>query len=184
MKGASLRQALEAAQEPERMTKLVERVLSEGRETAHHAVALWLENDEELSRSARDLLSQSEELALDGLLRMPQTSDLAKVVWALRTLAEIEAELRGRIAAKLTSYLENKIPVPQPEIWEPLEEPVPETRLCDEAYMLLRRLQVGEPVGTYEVNVRRFTRLPESERDQEIHAAKEKGNFTNWDKQD
>ena len=187
MKQAELKAALEdpAMKEPDAMKKLVDGTLLEGRKTGQEAVALWHAGYDATAARAQELLGQIEELALDALLGAPDSIDVTKLVWLMRTLTDIEVEVRKRVILKLMPLLDRKLPVPPLPVVEEIEEPVPEVRVCDEAYMLLRRLvQTAESAESYYLNIRTFGNLPESERDTEIQKARKENRFTNWDELD
>ena len=187
MELAELKAALEdpAVQQPDTMKMLVDRVLSEGRETGHGAIALWHQGYDTTAANAQEALSQIEELALDALLSAPDSIDVTKMVWLMRTLTGIEVDVRKRVIFKLMPLLDRKLPIPPLPVVEEIEEPIPEVRVCDEAYMLLRRLvQTAESAESYYLNIRTFGNLPESERDTEIQKAGKENRFTNWDQLD
>ena len=187
MKLAELKAALEdpALQQPAKMKKLVDRTLAEGRETGQGAIALWHQGYDTTAANAQKVMSQIEELALDALLNAPDSIDVTKLVWLMRTLTDIEVEMRKRVILKLMPLLDRKLPVPPLPVFEEIEEPIPEVRVCDEAYMLLRRLvETSEPAESYFLNIRTFGNLDEPERDAEIEKARKENRFTKWDQLD
>jgi hypothetical protein len=74
-----------------------------------------------------------------------------------------------RFTTDLTKLLDNTTRIPVPKSARPVEDPEPPRRLCDEAYLLLRRWQKPEEAAlARELNRREFLRLEMAERDAEI----------------
>jgi hypothetical protein len=80
---------------------------------------------------------------------------------------------------ELKKLLENKTRVPIPKPKRPVEERIPQRRVCDEAYLLLRRaLTFDVSVLVRELTEREFLDLEETERDKEIERYKRTGEWT------
>lgn len=185
MDKAALKRALEdpASDTGEGMERLAGKVREESLLTSRNAVALWQEGDKQVAPLARELLSLLSESALEALLGVPDSSDPGQVVWLISTMAALELEARRKVVDRIIPLLARKTPVPKAPVIGPLEEPVPDTRVCDEAYLLLRRLINGEEsLEAYHENARTFTGLTEDERDEEISKAQQQRAFTSWDR--
>ncbi len=89
--------------------------------------------------------------------------------------------LRQRVIAALEPLLEDRTPVPQPDLPFETEELPPPRRVCDEAYLALRKLLAGEEdERTGEQNAYEFLAREEEERDVEIRRARTSRTWTNW----
>jgi hypothetical protein len=109
------------------------------------------------------------ELAILPWLAASPKLDGARKIAALSEALRIYQDLDRRVVEKLRGMLRRQTPVPAPPLVGPVETPVPVTRECDEAFLLLRHLHnPDEP----EADDRRyrldFSRQSETERDDMI----------------
>lgn len=78
-------------------------------------------------------------------------------------------ELEERVTERLRAALLDRAAIPPGPDYGPVEVKVPTRRVCDEAYLLLRRLgNPDEPEEDYRRAALRFARLEEIERDRLI----------------
>ena len=142
------------------------------------AVALTGSADDALARRARTVSGRLEELAAASLLDA-DPSGVRHEVWLLQAATAASVALRVRTAARLRPLLADHRPVPvTPQPPEIEEQPRP-TRVCDEAYLLLRELlDTGESRTQYAFDSRAFIRLDEAARDAELAAFASSGQFT------
>jgi hypothetical protein len=156
------------------MDSLIELLANESRETARAAVALWVESDAIRASKAASLLIGFGDLAIIPLLEAPNPPNSSQRVWLLRAVVEAELDLRGLIVARLDRMLDDKSPVPLPEDQGPIEEEPPPRRVCDESYVLMRKLvNFTESPEKYYMNVEAFLNLTNDEKDAEILKTRE-----------
>ena len=94
---------------------------------------------------------------------------------------DLQLSLRQRIVAALDPLLEDREIVPAPDVPGPIEEVPPPCRICDEAYLALRRLLAhDEDEMAQERNAHEFLALEDEAKDAEIRRARESGAWTNW----
>jgi hypothetical protein len=87
-------------------------------------------------------------------------------------------ELDRRVIEKLRGMLKEQTPLPPPDVPGPIEVPVPVTRECDEAYLLLRHLhRPDEAEADDRRNRLSFARLGEDDRDRFIRHYLDTGEF-------
>jgi len=99
-------------------------------------------------------------------------------IQALSEAFRLYEELERRVIEKLQEMLKKQTPLPPPDAPGPIEVPIPVTRECDEAYLLLRHLHKPDEA---EVEDRRnqlgFARMSEEERDRFIRHYLDTGDF-------
>jgi hypothetical protein len=123
-----------------------------------------------------DVLESLQDLALYDLLTSA-THNAEE--WRLRLPIDAERRLRNAAIKRLVSNLEDPRPAPPVEGPHYMEESAPETRLCDEAYLNLRRLKnFEESKNAYYFNTEDFLELAQAKRDEEITMAARVGGFT------
>lgn len=126
--------------------------------------------------NAEAVLKGLHELAL-----MPRLSASRKLTGAVRIQALLEAfrlyrTQEQKAAAALRPMLESRVPAPRPEIPGPVEVRVPIPRECDEAYLLVRRMNLPDEPDEQRLRFNSaFIRKPEAERDRAIRAYLETG---------
>jgi hypothetical protein len=151
-------------------------VRNQSRELIRTLIRAWAGSDVKLAQSARAVLAQCEELPLAPLLDARDALGAEGRVWRVRTAVESELQLRDRTARRLDPGYDDRTPVPMPKLPGGMEEPVMPRRICDETYLLLRRmLNPQEKALAYTMNSRAFLALAEKERDREIENARKRG---------
>jgi hypothetical protein len=101
-----------------------------------------------------------------GTIRRDQPEDY---VWEAQLLADIEARSRAALLQELEAMLADKRDVKQPDLGPGVEEkPIPR-RVCDEAYVTMRKMLVtGESEDAQYMNERAFLTRSAKEKDAEI----------------
>ena len=94
---------------------------------------------------------------------------------------DLQLSLRRRIVAELDPLLTDREIVPEPAVPIPTEEEPLPCRVCDEAYLALRKLLAhDEDEMTQELNANEFLAQGDEAKDAEISRARESGTWTNW----
>jgi len=102
-------------------------------------------------------------------------------VWALRTEGLQLAEMLRKIVKYFAAHLSDTRKVPASRGAGPTEEQPPVVRICDEAYLQLRRLvNLEESMDQYLLNSRAFLNLPEARKDEEIRKSRQSRAFTRF----
>lgn len=167
--------------DPEAVERLAERIKAESREAPEAMVRFWMSGEESDSEKAVTVMLELDELVLNPLLEVFEESQSQQRVQIMSWAVDLQVALREEIIAKLDHLLDDRTYVLIPELGEPDEEsPVPR-RVCDEAYLLMRRLlKFNEDEVNYELNASEFLELPEEEKDLEIQKARNSKTWTNW----
>ena len=119
---------------PER-TAFVQAELRESRFSARVAMHVWASGDKALQNDAFGYLVDSEDVALVPLVEEPLPSEPKAVGQGLEQLATAEVELRRKVLLRINALLNDKRDVPAEAT-----SALPLHRVCDEAYVKLRRL--------------------------------------------
>jgi hypothetical protein len=155
------------------LEQLSRELAEDGRRAAREVVAaLHAGPAQGFSKPAWVLVNLGD-LALTPLLDGLDAARPEQCVWDLGQALEIEIATRRRLAAALRGRLDDRRALALPEPRPPVEErPIPR-RVCDEAYMQLRRLvSFEEDEDALLLNNGAFLRLGEAERDAEIARAR------------
>jgi hypothetical protein len=162
-----------------RLKKAAQDVAAAANVLPRELAALWHSKDPDTAYKAQIVLSRLEELAIRPLLDSPPARAPADRAWLAVTVAEAAIELRGRLVGALERMLEDRAVIPRPANAGPVEEPLPDRRVCDEAYLQLRRvLKSTESVEAYYLNANAFLRLSVEEKETEIQKARGKHAFS------
>ena len=158
---------------PGRAEALGAKLLKESRAPAAAAATVWQTGDPAVRKTARIVLNEMEEAALDPLLKANGNLDPAEQVWRMTMVVETVGDLRKSAATMLDRQLNNKQPAPLPSM-PGAEERGPSRRVCDEAYILMSRLATADPQNeAFLLRMRQFSRMPEPGRDAEIQRARQ-----------
>ena len=174
------RQQLEqrlAALEPtdrKKYAALVKEVETEARQSPRAAVQLWQLGDKTKSRQASRLLSDLEELAIVPLLEASSPTASDQRLWSLQVVVDEVVQLQQRVVNRLQETMLDRSSLPSPPSRTPMEETLPARRMCDEAYLMLRRLLVLSEDGLAQImSAEAFLHLPDAEKDVVIGQLKE-----------
>jgi hypothetical protein len=140
--------------------------------------ALHSADEEDFLKAATVLLSM-EDVALRPLLEALSPDVPERRVWDMQAIVDLQLKNRVRIAKALESMLDDKRPIPPPETPPSVEEkPIPR-RVCDEAYMMLRKLLAFEETEEEQFfNADSFLNKSDVERDAEIRRARTSKRWT------
>jgi hypothetical protein len=167
--------------DPHALDRLVERIRAESLKAPKEAVSLWLTGDESDSERASDMISELEELVLTPLLHVCGESEPIQQIHIMAMAVDIQLALREKMVVRLDRLLDDRTPLPEPELPESIEEEPFQVRVCDEAYLLMRKLlKFSENEVNYELNSDEFMDLSEEEKDAEIRKARTSETWTSW----
>ncbi len=146
-------------------TSILEKSYRDPRE----AVGLAHSEDEGIRATASALLLSLGNLALSPLLDSAAVDIPEDYVWDMQTAVRLHLESRGRIVTALEKMLTDTRPVAVGSPFSFKEEsPVPR-RVCDEAYLLLRKLlALEENEEDRMLNEQAFLEMEDKERNAEI----------------
>jgi len=152
---------------------LAENEIAHSRQMARLATKIWAKGDKDLAAAAFSFLLQVEDIALVPVLEGPVRDEPRAVSQVMRLLTTVESSLRRRIVERIDPWLDDKRPVAQPPKVLPIEGTVRERRVCDEAYVAMRRLvHFGESELAQMVDEDQLYDLDESQRDAAIARAR------------
>jgi hypothetical protein len=169
----------------------VERLLKRLKDDARHlprmSVRLWAEGEPDEQRKAAEIVFQLEELVIEATLSEQETLESDRKLQLLGLAVEEQLDVRSGLVSVLSQLLEDKtilhIPEPASDLDE--EEEPEERRVCDQAYLLLRRLlNTEEDEGEHALSSSDFLELEERERDGEIRKAISSKTWTIWFEED
>ena len=125
--------------------------------------------DEDNFQKAAVALLSMEDVALRPLLDALNPDVVERHVWDMQAIVELQVKNRMQIASALEKMLDDQRPVPLPETAPSVEEkPIPR-RVCDEAYIMMRKLLAIEETEEEQFfNADAFLNMSEVERDAEI----------------
>ena len=160
------------------LSALAKSVVRDSRALPRAAAAHLSDPDPNLAGNAMSLLIDTEDLATVPMLEAPEPQDAYDRVARLTVAVDSQVELRRTIADRLKQMLDDKRPMNY-EKGPIVEEATPQSRVCDEAYVLLRRLlNATEDREKQDSNARIFLRLPEARKDIEIRKARSSQRWT------
>lgn len=162
---------------------LIEKLAAEFRQEAAKAIG-WVavESGRRGSRqgAARMVLAEVAETGWRNLATGLVDEANAVSGWHLKALASCVSGMERAVVTGLRRTLGDRRAVPIPPGGEWLEEPVPELRICDLAYLGLRRNLAVETELAGVTAAAVFSALPEGERNSEIMRYAETGQFSNF----
>lgn len=156
---------------------LAKNVVRDSRALPRVAAAHLSDPDPNLASNSMSLLIDIEDVAAVPLLEAPEPAEPYDRIARMTIVVDSQIEVRKRIVDRLNELLRDNRPLNYKKMPR-VEETPPESRVCDEAYVLLRRLlDTSEDQERQLTNTRLFLRLPESRRDIEIRKAE---NLKTW----
>lgn len=155
------------------------------RESIEEAVRLWASGDKTMARKAAYVLGLLGDAAIGPLLDASATYSPLQQVWRIRRIVKEQIQRRDEIVAELEKLLGDKTEIPYPIEPAPIEEPPPDERVCDAAYILLRIiLNPQSDTEEHDLDVRFFRDLEFEERDTEIEKYLSNGTCTDFEDED
>jgi hypothetical protein len=160
------------------LTALAQDLIREGREIPSFTVQLYRQVDSDPSKKAMVLLGEIQEFGIVPLLDLaaePPSSGLTpeRALWVLRTVGANLLELQRHVVRSIDKALDDRRQTPTSKAEPALEEQPPPVRVCDEAYLQMRRvLNVEEGDDQYFLQARAFLNLGNVQKDAEILKAR------------
>jgi hypothetical protein len=153
---------------PDALHSLASQLADETLDAPKAIVRLWATGDRAVSEKAGSVVLDLEEFAVRPMLG---ESDSSPLTWRLRFMhaaVETELHLRTLVLKKLDGQLGDATLVPGSELTESLPPGAKPVRVCDEAYVWVRRLvSVSDPKDGFG-SERDFLNLGHPERSKEI----------------
>jgi hypothetical protein len=166
-------------EDDQRLGHLAEAIRGQGLKKTEEAVSLMHSRDTAMAGKAFGVVLDIGTIALHPILDSLNPEKPQQTVLELRHALDLVQSDRGRLAATLNKLLDDKQPVPLPAQAPNVEEKIPPRRLCDEAYLMLRKLLSPEESGDdHLMNERLFLDLKEADRDKEIAKLRQSKRFT------
>ena len=148
------------------------------RET-EEAVALMHGKDTALADKALAVTLNLGSLAFQPLLDSLNPDRPEDCALELRQALDLQTADRQHLAAKLDKLMDEKVALKPPPQPANTEERIRPRRLCDEAYLALRKLlSLDESEDDQLVNERMFLDMSEADRDKEIQKVRKSKRFT------
>jgi hypothetical protein len=176
----SLESVLKLIEERESETENVAaKLLAEARQDPRAVVEFCLSSNQALASAAQNLLLNLEEtIIVPAIEAKPVKRDDG--VWLAQVAVEAELGLRKRLAAHLKSLLDDKTLLPPRQKGRHVEQSEPPVRVCDQAYLELRRiLNLGESRRSQILEAGRYLELTFDERDPHIQRLKRTQQWSN-----
>lgn len=159
---------------------LSKRFKEEARAPSRSAVSMLNDRDPKMSERAAAVITNIEDLAIVPILESTPPSAPADKVWNMDVAVSAYLGLRGKIAAHLNAMLADKTRVPWGKAG-PGEGAPPPSRVCDEAYLMMRRLlNASEDKVQFAHERKAFLALSNAEKDSEILKAQKSHAWTHF----
>ncbi len=171
MTGDDVRRRLEQAkpEEWQKLNQLAREIDRDARDALTAIARAWATGDDAQRGKSREVLSACDELAIKTWLGTSQDVAGRRGIEALEYAVAAYNGFERRVVERLTGLFDNKSNVPLPVPQRPVEEKELPSRVCDEAYLLIRRLtKSDEPEIVHEMTRREFLRDEAANRDAEI----------------
>ena len=153
--------------------EIAKREIDEARLIPRAATRLWTNAEEPLAGDAFEVLVEVEDLAIVPLIEGPLRDEPQTAAMAMDLVTEQELKLRKRVLDRLAQWLDDKRLISEAPRVARYEERPPEIRVCDNAYLALRRLvHFGEDEFARVVDAHHFLQLTDAQRDEVIAKAK------------
>lgn len=163
------------------LASLAEIIETEALQPIGEIVNLATSLPEEMADKSRAILERLEMLTILSLFRVVPGVP-THTVRVHQLLAATDGNLLQKSIAATSKMLDDQRPVPLPPDYGLKEETSPPPRrLCDEAYLVLRRLMhVAETEDEYWLNAEAFLNVPMAERDAEIARIQSGGQWRDY----
>lgn len=163
----------------DKLEALTREIVDQSRAPLEAVGQVWAANSGDERRKAARVLRELEELGIRAWLnRFGQVSATERLE-AAEAVIDSYRVVQQRLMDALSPLLEEQAKVPRTQSPEPMEERRPPTRVCDEAYLLLRRLcKADERQRTALETERAFLAQTDRERDDTIGQYRDKQEWT------
>lgn len=156
-----------------KLDSLSKAITDNSRKDVTELVKILHSTNEEESRKASMVLMSLGDLVITPMLDSLDTKDADNYAWEMDIILSQYLQNRNKITLVLNSMLLDKRTLKDPELQGPLEEKPASRRVCDEAYLMLRKLtSFKETEEDLMINERRFLDMTDEERDKEISRIK------------
>lgn len=157
---------------PDQISALALSLRTSARSAAQSAIEIYLTDDDEVGDKAQRLLGELDEVAIVPLLESARPVSAEKRSWMILQSVEAELALRRRIIAQLDKLLDDRELLPV-KSRGPIEQSVPARRICDQAYLLMRKIvHIGEAQEEASVQENLFLNAPDDFKDAQIEKAR------------
>jgi hypothetical protein len=155
------------------LTALGQDLIHEEREIPSFAVELLRQANPDTSNKAMITLGEIEEFGIVPLFDSTPELATERALWALRTVGAKLVNLQRRAVRSIDRALDDHRQAPAGQAKPALEEQPPPVRVCDEAYLQMRRLlNIEEGDDQYFLHAHAFLNLKTAEKDAEILKAR------------
>jgi len=164
----------------DRLETLADSIRIRGYDEARTVTSLAMGSDPVLAQKALLVLINLGELAMVPQADSLEARNADAYAKGFTRLTDWHLGAKGRIAAILVKALDDKRPLPPPQLVGAVEGRVRLKRVCDQAYIQLRKLLATEENDT-EISLQEkfLLDLPEEKRDFEISKFKQGKSFSN-----
>ncbi|MBE9572095.1 MAG: hypothetical protein IMF11_15810 [Proteobacteria bacterium] len=155
------------------LESLARMIRQESWKNPRKAVDILHSDNEEDSKKAALVLISIGDLAMTPFLDAIDRNNPEDLAWDMETVVSIQLNNRTRIVKILDEMLLDKRLLKEPELPLQVEEVPPSRRVCDEAYIMMRRLfALDEDEEELLTNTDVFLDMSDEERDAEIERAR------------
>jgi hypothetical protein len=157
-------------------------LLAESRDNARRVVALWRSAEPDDAAKLRNVIVEMAEQTILPLLNAAPAASEPDTVWLLRRATQQFLDLQAAVRDRLVALLDDVALVPPPPLVGRPEVEPPPVRICDVAYLQLRRmLSVAESTEDKVINSDIFlSQLDFEERSLEIARFRASGAFRHF----
>jgi hypothetical protein len=167
------------ARQESKITALVEEYCADVAEVQHTALHYAQEGDNQALR-ALSVIGQLEETTVNSLATTIAAQKPVPATSFLMNLVSGYSFAETAIVKHLKTATTNTRPIPQPPEMRQMEEVGPPYRICDEAYVSLRRILNHESYQQNLMESRHFLSLPDAVKNKEIESFSRTGTFTRF----
>jgi hypothetical protein len=152
-----------------KLDSLSKAITEESRKDANELVKiLHSDNAEEVKKASMILLSIGD-LAVTPMLDSLDPKNADNYTWEMDVVLSLYLQSRNKITTVLNSMLLDKRQLKEPDLQGAVEEIPASRRVCDEAYLMLRRLTAfKENEEDLMMNEKMFLDMTDDQRDKEI----------------
>jgi hypothetical protein len=156
------------------LTALAQDLIKDAREIPSLAVQLCQQGNPDTARKAMITMGEIEEFGIVPLLDAGAQLSVDLALWRLRTVGVNIVHLQRQVVRSIDKQLDDKRKAAAGKGKPQMEEQPPPVRVCDEAYLQMRRLlNVEEGEGQYFMNARAFLSWSDAQKDAEIGKARQ-----------
>ncbi len=156
------------------LNNIARAIQEESRQSPRKVVEVLHSENKEDSKRAALVLMNIGDLAITPLLESIDSGNAESLVWDMEMAVSIQLENRNRVVRILDQMLLDKRYLKEPEPPLKVEGTPPSRRVCDQAYLMMRKLfAIQEDEEELLTNTDVFLDMSDEQRDAEINRAKE-----------